>query len=155
MPNGYSDAMRIFTKILIPPFTFLRKFSPSYLGKHWECTQNINDTIYSVLISTQTINILGFTIDRKAMTMTLIRKKNDKIQKLFSIMLGKSKQNMRKVAQLLGNLSATFEAVPYGKLHYREIEADKIKALRISSGNFDEVMVLSKAARSELSWWEK
>ena len=83
MPNDYSDAMRIFTKILKPVFGHLRNqdhfsvifFDDYYLQgdtKH-ECLNNINATIdllnslgfsihtgKSVLIPTQKIEFLGF-----------------------------------------------------------------------------------------------
>ena len=38
---------------------------------------------------------------------------------------------IREVAKFLGNLSASFEAVTYGRLFYRFIEIDKINALKL------------------------
>ena len=86
MPNGYSDAMRIFTKILKPVFGYLRKqghlsvvfVDDSYLqaDTEQECIKNINATVNiltmlrftiherkSVSIPTQKIEFLGFLID--------------------------------------------------------------------------------------------
>ena len=98
MPNGYSDAMRIFTKILKPVFGHLRNqghisvifVDDSYLQgdtKH-ECMNNINATIdllsslgfsihtgKSVLIPTQKIEFLEFLIDSKNMKISLTNKK--------------------------------------------------------------------------------
>ena len=65
MPNGYSDTMRVFAKMLKLPFATLRKQGcisvmfvyESYLqGKtRGECLQNVHETV-SLLAS------LGFTI---------------------------------------------------------------------------------------------
>ena len=69
MPNGYSEAIRIFTKILKPSFSVLQKqgllsvtfVDDSYLqgATKEQCIQNVNTTI-NLLTS------LGFTIDTKS-----------------------------------------------------------------------------------------
>ena len=98
MPNGYSDAMQIFTKILKPVFGHLRNqghisvifVDDSYLQgdtKH-ECMSNINAIIdllsslgvfihtgKSVLIPIEKIEFLGFLIDSKNMKILLTNKK--------------------------------------------------------------------------------
>ena len=38
---------------------------------------------------------------------------------------------MREVARFLGNLSVTFEAVPYGRPFYRCLKMDKSKSLSL------------------------
>ena len=100
MPNGYSDAMQIFTKILKPVFGHLRNqghisvifVDDSYLQgdtKH-ECMNNITATIdllrnlgfsiytgKSVLIPTQKIKFLGFLIDSKNMKILLTNKNTE------------------------------------------------------------------------------
>ena len=87
MPNGYSDAMRIFTKIL-KPFKVLREqghLSVVYVDDVYlqgdtraECCENILDTLNlllslgftikcskSIFEPTQKIIALGFVIDSK------------------------------------------------------------------------------------------
>ena len=73
MPNGYADAMRIFTKILKPPFSLLRKLghqSVVYVDDAFligstfiECAQNIDATI-------DLLQFLGFTIHPKKSILT-------------------------------------------------------------------------------------
>ena len=68
MPNGYSDAMRIFTKMFKRPFATLRKqcfisvifVDDSYLqgSTRVECLENVHKTV-SLLAS------LGFTIHKE------------------------------------------------------------------------------------------
>ena len=92
MPNGYSDAMRVSTKMLKPPFATLQKqgfisvifVDDSYL--RWrtrgECLENVHKTVSllsslgftihelkSVLEPTQCIEFLGFIINSVDMTI--------------------------------------------------------------------------------------
>ena len=62
---------------------------------------------------------------------------------------------IREVAKFLGNLSASFEAVTYGRLFYRFIEIDKITALKLSTGKFDAPCALSPTAKNESYWWRQ
>ena len=67
MPNGYSDAMKTFTKMLKPVIGYLRKkghlsvvfFDDSYLqaDTEQECIKNINDTV-------DIYTMPGFTIQK-------------------------------------------------------------------------------------------
>ena len=98
MPNGYSDAMQIFTKILKPVFGHSRNqghisvifVDDSYLqgDTNNEGMNHINATIdllrslgfsihtgKSVLIPTQKLQFLGFLIDSKNMKISLTKKK--------------------------------------------------------------------------------
>ena len=102
MPNGYSDAMRIFTKILKPVFGHLRQeghlsvifVDDSYLqgDTKQECMNNIKATVdlllklgfivhekKSVLKPTQKIEFLGFIIDSNSMTIEINREKAEHI----------------------------------------------------------------------------
>ena len=136
MPNDYSDAMRIFTKILKPVFGHLRNqghisvifVDDSYLQgdtKH-DCMDNINATIdflsslgfsiytgKSVLIPTQKIEFLGFLIDsKKAEHLTL---------KIKKFLVNKS-PNIKQLASIIGSVISIFHAVPLGKMHYRDLD---------------------------------
>ena len=48
---------------------------------------------------------------------------------------------------------ASFPAVMYGPLHYRQLEKEKKVALVLNKGDFDGRMTLSLSAKSELRWW--
>ena len=90
MPNGYKDAMRVFTKICKVPFSVLRRegyMSVVYVDDSFllgdtftECLANINATIKlltslgftihvekSIIHPTQIITFLGFVINSKTM----------------------------------------------------------------------------------------
>ena len=50
---------------------------------------------------------------------------------------------IREVASLIGSLISSCPGVRYGRLHYRNIERDKINALKSQKGNFEAKMSLS------------
>ncbi|XP_073237618.1 uncharacterized protein [Porites lutea] len=43
--------------------------------------------------------------------------------------------------------------VQFGRLHYRQLEKDKSRALQLCKGNYDGPVTLSNDSRSELEWW--
>ena len=57
------------------------------------------------------------------------------------------------VASLIGSIVSALPGVEFGRLHYRNLERDKIKALALHKGNYQAFMTLSEAAKQELSWW--
>ncbi len=175
MPNGYVDAMRVFTKLLKPAFSHLRgKYLESVIyvddsllqgDTFEECMDNIIQTlalleglgfvihpIKSVLIPTQCIVFLGFIINTKDMTLTLTDKKKERIKTMGIGLLHKD-ITIRMVSSFIGNLTASFDAVPYGRLHYRHLEWCKTRSLGHSHYNFDAWCLLSNKAISEIQWW--
>ena len=172
MPNGYGPAMRIFTKQLKPVFSVLRSnghisvifVDDSYLqGDTWsECQNNIKDTIgllrslgftinvpKSILEPTQEIIFLGFVFNSLTMTISLTQEKSSKLISKISNLMSKNVCHIRDLASLI----AIFPAVTFGKLHYRALESFKIKALKLSCGNYDYSIALTKGAVEEVNWW--
>ena len=45
-----------------------------------------------------------------------------------------------------------FNAVTYGQLHYRNLERDKIKHLRINYDDVNAFMTVSEANKSDIKW---
>jgi len=157
MPNGYGPAMRVFTKVLKVPFSFLRKnknisvvyVDDTYLQGHsfLECERNVWDTVNTLrllgftihfekssLVPKQEIEFLGFVFNSINMTIFLSDTKKGNILKLISSIFNKVKYTIRDIASLLGTFTSTFPGVPYGQLHYRHIERDKILALKENKG---------------------
>ena len=97
MPNRHSHAMRVFTKVLKPGFSYLKKIEylsvvyvdDSYLqGKTFEevkLLQSLEFTIHpekSMVKPTQKLTFLGLALNSKTMTLTLADNKKGKIIKL-------------------------------------------------------------------------
>ena len=59
---------------------------------------------------------------------------------------------IREIAKLLGYMSYGFIATKYGKLHYRHLERQKIRALAQNKGSFDAYTTLTEKAKEEPEW---
>ena len=167
--------MRVFTKLLKPVFSYLRELgyvsviyvddSLLYGDTFDECLENVKVTLEclqelgfiihsrkSVLLPTQIIEFLGFIINTRDMTLTLTAKKKEKIiNKARAVLKGNA--SIRMVASLVGNLTSSFEAVPYGRLHYRHLEFSKTMSLKRCKHNFEAQCFLSDMAIKEVNWW--
>ena len=176
MPNGYSDAMRVFTKVLKPAFSYLREIGylsvvyvdDSYLqGETFEeCLQNITVSVKllkslgftihpekSVLKPTKKLTFLGFALISKTMTLTLTDAKKEKNIKLGEGIVNRQYITIRELAQFIGNIVATFEAVLTGPLHYRDMETLKIAKLKQHEGKFDAKIKINEESKTEIKWW--
>ena len=146
MPIGYSEAMCIFTKIIKPFFSVFRKqgllliafADDSYLqgGTKEQCNQSYNAKINlltllaftilikkSVLESAQSIGFLGFVIGSTAVSV--------KIDTFRSNLQAR----ITDLASAIDTLTSSFRAMTFGKLYCRNLEKEKILALRANKGN--------------------
>lgn len=57
------------------------------------------------------------------------------------------------MAGLIGVLVAACPAVPYGMLHTKRLEREKMKALIINDQDFDQKMFVSDCLNDDLNWW--
>ena len=176
LPNGLSSAPRLFTKLLKPALASLRAQGHTVLaylddtlivGNNKEATekavQATTDLLSklgfiihpekSILKPAPEIEFLGFHLNTTKMEMTLPRTKGNDIQMACTELLRTVKPSIRKVAKVIGKIVAALPAAQYGPLHYRQLEIDKIKALRRNAGHFDRHMTLSESAKAELVWW--
>ena len=176
MPNGYCDAMRIFTKLLKPVFATLREegyesviyVDDSLLqGEDFqECLDNIQKTLKylqdlgfvihpekSILYPTQIITFLGFIINTLNMTVTLTTEKKDKIITKGKGLLKRGNITIRMISSFIGNLTSSFDAVPEGRLYYRHLEWCKTLSLGLHKYDFEAQCYLSTQAIEEITWW--
>ena len=172
-PNGLAFCPRKFTKLLKPVFSKLRLqghvvsgyIDDTFLAGDSEpdCWDNVKDTVAllqklgfvihpdkSSFKPQKTLTFLGFVIDSQNMTVSLTReKKTLKLKTLCRKIYKKKKVTIRKVAQLLGNMTV----VMFAPLYYRTIEIEKSDALMKAKGNYDQKMTLSENAKRDLLWW--
>ena len=140
----------------------------SYLqGKTFvACQEDVTDTINifqdlgftinpekSMLLPTRKLTFLGFILDSQFICISLTAGKADSLKAAAQALLLKKSPTIRKVAEVIGKMVASFPGVQLGPLHYRQLENDKIQALREKYGNFDRPMVISGTARTDLKWW--
>ena len=178
LPMGLSSSPRIFTKVLKPVFAYLRRqFGHTCLGyiddsfyledSYKDCElatlhavqliTNLGFKVHpekSVIVPTQTLEFLGFVLDSIRMLVTLTLKKIDKILQLCAKFSHPKRMfTIREIASFLGTLVSSFPGVQFGPLHYRHIEADKERNLKLNQGNFDAPMILSCDSLEEIRWW--
>ena len=176
LPNGLASAPRVFTKLLKPIYATLRQMGhvsvayidDSYLqgSSYQECQRNVSDTMElftklgftihpekSVLQPTRRLVFLGFVIDSTSMSISLTAEKTSKLRDTFRALLRKVSPTIRDVAQVTGSMVSVFPAVPYGQLRYRQLEMDKIHALKRCHNDFESPMELSPHAKQDLQWW--
>ena len=176
LPNGLSTAPRLFTKLLKPVFSQLRREGHTVvgylddtiiIGKDEENTEKATRATTdlltklgfivhpekSVLNPTRKLQFLGFELDTENMVLRLPHNKMQDILQACTDLLSNNEPSIRRVAMVIGKLIATFPAAQYGPLHYRALERDKIRALKCNKGHFDRKMALSPGAKNELKWW--
>lgn len=176
LPNGLACAPRLFTKLLKPVFASLRNsglLSVAYiddsllLGDSFNnCLLNVEETVKlltslgfsinynkSVLSPVKSIKFLGFIINSTSMTIKLTPEKIIKILSLTKQFHRKNSFTIFDVASLIGVLVASFPAVKYGPLHYRNLEIEKCSALTLNKGRYKAPLSLSHLAYREIDWW--
>ena len=88
------------------------------------------------------------------MTVSLTQDKIAKIKRLLSCLLENSFcVKIRDVAKVISHLISSLPGVKYGALYYRNLEMNKVAALKLAKGNFDGRMCISHNGISELNWW--
>ena len=170
LPNGLSTGPRIFSKLLKPMYSALRKLghtNVAYIDDSFlqsdtydECVRNISDTLHladdlgftvhkakSVVIPTQTIVFVGFVICSVTMTVRLPPEKCDDLIHLCKEILAARKITIRKFAQLIGKCVSVEPGVTYAALYYKLMEIERDKALKIHKGNFEATLYLSEESK--------
>ena len=178
LPNGFSPAPRIFTKLLKPIFAYLRKKGHTLSGyiddmylqadNQYEVKIAAKDTIEiledngfvhheikSQTDGSQSLVTLGFLINSTDMTVRLTPEKKEKYVAICEWILKRKNPTIRELAQVLGKLVSSFDGVMYGPLYYRKLEAGKTKALKLNDGNYDAHLTMTENMKQELRWWIK
>ena len=131
-----------------------------------QCVDNIYETLAvmrkfgftpnidkSVLIPTHIIEHLGFIINSIEMMVTITKEKYEKLSGQALHILNNTDYSIRYVSRLIGIMVACCTGVEYGELFCKQLEIEKITALRINNGDFDCTMVISKNAKADVEWW--
>ena len=177
LPNGLSSAPRTFTKIMKVPLSHLREQYGYKLVGYIDdiiLTQQTEEDMHeatkvtielllelgftisikkSVVIPTQKIDFLGFTLDSINMTTALTPEKAHNIRLFCEKTVASKEITIRHFAKLLGMMNATEQGNKFCQLHTRRLEIQKTEILRANAGNYDRNMKVSDIIRSELRWW--
>lgn len=175
--NGLAQCPRCFTKITKPVYAHLHNLGHIITGylddslligeEKRDCLKNIGDTVgifdelgftvhpsKSVLKPTQEIVYLGFIINSKEMTLRLTEKRIKTFLECCEKVSSNRFNTIRHIARLIGLMVSNFPAVPYGPLYYKQLEKEKIKALKENRHNWEKNIKLSHEALTEIKWWK-
>lgn len=178
LPNGYSDAPRVFTKLLKPVFAQLRRLGHVVVGyiddiylqgnTELEChkavktatelLENCGFVIHqekSCFVPAKRAVYLGFEINSAEMTVSLTEDKKLKYIQSCDSLAKLDTVSIRELACVIGKIISTFPGVPFGPLHYRTLELAKIKALHMNDQKFDASVKISDDMKAELRWWSE
>ncbi|KXJ06747.1 hypothetical protein AC249_AIPGENE17287 [Exaiptasia diaphana] len=177
LPMGLTSSTRIFPKVMKPPLAILRKMGFTILGYLFgyiddfflqerdieECKNNVRETVKlflslgftvhpenSVLIPSHKLTFRRFILNSQAMTVT--PSQDQKIRSLCLEGLRYAPLTIRFAVRVIGKIISFLPGAHYGKLHYRNLERDKINALASHNGDFDAFMHISPLAKEELNW---
>ena len=176
LPNGLCSGPRVYTKLMKPCYSMLRNegyCSTSYIDDNYlqgvdknECIQNVIETAKLLLKlgfvihpeksqfePSQKLVYLGFILDSQKMTVKVTPEKAAKIKQKCKLLHGKANPSIRQVAKVIGTLVSACQGVKHGPLYFRQLENEKIVALKNHKGNFDAKMTISEKGRADLAWW--
>ena len=78
--------------------------------------------------------------------MLKLKREIEKLRRTHSL-------TIQRVAEVLGLFVAYCEAADFGQLHYRALERDKIRALKMSRGDYGAIMHISPNGWQDVDWW--
>lgn len=178
LPQGLSTSPRVFTKILKPVYSELRKLGyinipyiddSLLIGRTYEeCYNNIHETvklvdqlgftihpIKSVFIPTQEIIFLGFVLNSVDMSVKLTPERKTDLKNLCLEVLALPELSIRQLAKLIGKMVASEPGVQYAALYYKDLEIFKDKMLKQNKGNFEAKILLPNELKADIQWWIK
>ena len=173
MPFGLTSAPRIFTKVFKTVLVFLRSRglrisawfddiilvanSLSLILEQMHFTMLILKSLgfiphpeKSMLTPSQEINHLGFNWNSVDLTISVPVEKVIELKKLCAKALGLVK--LRFLNKILGTIENFRIGFPYAALHYRGIQHEVAKYIRLDY-DWDYSIKLSDAAIEDLNWW--
>ena len=159
LPNDLKSGHRVFSKIMRVAMSEMRSCgyeSATYLDDVYlqantrvDCQNNVRETaeclmsLGFVIDPATSICHIGFLLNLTTMEMYLPPDKAKAVTMFCNKIAASINPKIREVARCIGLLVSCCPAVPHGKLFYRQIEMDKIKALTQARGNFEKTMTLS------------
>ena len=175
MPFGLGPAPRVFTKIMKPIVSFLRRLgirliiylddiillNQSKEGLEKDC----NSLLYllthlgfatnwkkSFLTPTRILEFLGFTINTETMMMSLPEDKVTRVTQKCHNLIKDQVVKVRHLAEVVGMLNASVRAILPAPLHYRQMQMTQAKAL-LYNQSYETRVSLPPEVLHELRWW--
>ena len=175
LPFGLSSAPRLFTKLLKPVVSQLRRLgirlviylddmlfmneSEEKLIKDLRIAINLLSSLgflinwdKSILSPAKSIEFLGLLVNSTDLSLALPLKAVSSILSICNGMLSQSSVSLRNLSSLLGHFSWAIPTVPFAQTHYRNLQRLYISNLH-PSGDLSRSVYLSFEAREDIRWW--
>ena len=172
---GLAVGPRYFTKTLKPVIAFLRRLGIRiviYLDDMIllnQCSQMLMKDLTSlrwllenlgflinwkksVIVPLQEIQFLGFLINSVEMLIMLPSEKITRIVGKCQKLVTKKVTTVRKLAELLGRMTSSLQAIAPAPLHYRHLQMTQIQGL-LQSRSYQAKVTLTPDCLQELRWW--
>ena len=176
LPFGLASAPRVFTKLLKPVVSLLRRLGMrlvQYLDDGLFMSQDPlgqardRDTALFVMMKLgftvnwekselnpkQVIKFLGMTIDSHKMLLSMPPGKVQSIKAKCQQLLTLKCTTVRQVAKLVGKIAASVKAVLPGQLFCRQLQMLKTQGLLAQQQNYEAEITLTPECKEELQWW--
>ncbi|KZS13077.1 Uncharacterized protein APZ42_021816 [Daphnia magna] len=176
LPFGLASAPWIFTKLLKPVITFLRKqglrsiiylddililnASEKGAGQEYQLAISVLEICgflinleKSVGVLSQVMEYLGLIIDSRSLSLGLRREKIVEIRDLCLAMLRRESVSLREIAKILGNLVWAVKAIPFAQAHYRGIQMQYIEGCKTFGNSLQSTVSLDSKSKQDLVWW--
>ena len=131
-----------------------------------DCRANVIDTVQTGMDAgfvvhprksnfepTQKLTYLEFILDSVRMIVYMTPEKANRLKQSCIALVKKQTLSIQELAEVVGQMVASFPGVENAKLHYRLLDNAKTAALAKSKGKFDSIMTVSESARSDLQGW--
>ena len=175
LPFGLAVRPRYFTKTMKPIIAFLRRMgvriviylddmilmnqSSHMLLKdlsslRW-LLENLGFLINwekSAIIPVQKIQFLGYLIDSVKMMIMLPSDKIIRIAEKCQGMVTKKVTTVRKLAEVIGSMTSSLQAIAPAPLHYRNLQMTQIRGL-LEKCSYQSKVILTPECLKELRWW--
>ena len=176
-PMGLRTGSRLFTKMLKIPLAHLRENkgvtisgflddtiliarSPEEARKGGQLAADLpQDLGYminkekSVIRPTTKIEYLGFVIDSQRMVVGMTETKRLKIKELVAEACKDEIWSIRRLASIIGKVSATGPANNWSKLYTKRLEIARDEALRDNGYDYDARLWITDDCKADLLWW--
>ena len=178
LPQGYRDAVRIFTKVLKPALAKLRAVGhllvnyiddTLLMGLSYEdCERSIRESLEifdklgytinvkkSILYPTRIIEFLGFILDSENMWVKPTEKRAQNLRECCHKILANESPTIRQLAEVIGKFVAMTEGNKYGPLYIKRLEILRNACLKKHQGNYEAHIVLDPDSIEDIHWWIK
>lgn len=175
LPFGLNTVPYVFTKIMKPVVAHLRKLghiSVVYLDDILlignsvdDCQRNVDITLCllqelwfvinrekSRLQRSRQCKFLGFYLDTEIMLIELPENKRMSIQAAIERFSTQHSCKIRDFASFLGSLGDCCKAAKYGWVYTKDLEREKMFALRDDNEDYEASMTLSRNVQKDLAW---